>query len=101
MLNSYISKGHAKKSKKTTSRIWYLPHHGVLNPNKPGKVRVVFDAASKYDTVLVNDNLLTSPDLLNSLVEILLRFRSRKIGSIMADVEQMFHHVEVFEEDTD
>lgn len=62
---------------------------------------MVFDAASKYDTVLVNDNLLTSPDLLNSLVEILLRFRSRKIGSIMADVEQMFHHVEVFEEDTD
>ena len=62
---------------------------------------MVFDAASKYDTVLVNDNLLTSPDLLNNLVEILLRFRSRKIGSIMADVEQMFHHVEVFEEDTD
>ena len=51
VINSYISKGHAKKltpeeSKKTTSRIWYLLHHAVLNPNKTGKIRVVFDTAS-------------------------------------------------------
>ena len=105
VINSYISKGHAKKltpeeSRKTTSRTWYLPHHAVLNPNKPGKVRVVFDAASKYDKVSLNDNLLTGPDLLNNLVGILLRFRSGKIG-IMADVEQMFHQVGVCEEDRD
>lgn len=105
MINSYISKGRAKEltpeeSKETTSRTWYLPHHAVLNPNKPWKVRVVFDAASKYDKVSLNDNLLTGPDLLNNLVGILLRFRSGKIG-IMADVEQMFHQVGVCEEDRD
>ena len=59
---------------------------------------MVFDAASKYDKVSLNDNLLTGPDLLNSLVEILLRFRSGKIG-IMANVEQFFHQVGVCEED--
>ena len=69
-----------------------------MNPNKPGKVRVVFDAASKFDGVSLNDNLLTSPDLLNNLVAILLRFRSGKIG-VMADVQQMLHQVRVCEED--
>ena len=105
VINSYISKGHAKKltpeeSKGMTSKTWYLPHHAVLNPNKPGKVRVVFDAASKYDRVCLNDKLLAGPDLLNNLVGILMRFRSRKIG-IMVDVEQMFHQVGVCEEDRD
>lgn len=85
---------------KPTSRTWYLPHHAVLNPNKPGKVCVVFDAVSKYDTVSVNDNLLTGPNLLNSLVGILLRFRSGKNG-IMADVEQTLCQVRVCEEDRD
>ena len=105
VINSYISKGHAKKltpeeSKEVTSKTWYLPHHAVLNPNKPGKVRIVFDAASKYDRVCLNDKLLTGPDLLNNLVGILMRFRSGKIG-IMADVEQIFYQVGVCEEDRD
>ena len=84
--------------KKTTSKTWYLPHHAVLNTNKPGKVRVVFYAASKYDRVCLNDKLHTGPELLNNLVGILLRFRSGKIG-IMADGEQIFHQVGVCEED--
>ena len=87
-----------EEAKIATPKTWYLPHHAVLNPNKPGKVRVVFDAASKFDGVSLNDNLLTGPDLLNNLVGILLRFRSGKIG-VMADVQQMFHQVRVCEED--
>ena len=27
---------------------WYLPHHPVFHPQKPGKVRVVFDCSAKY-----------------------------------------------------
>ena len=26
----------------------YVPHHGVVNSNKPEKVRVLFDAAAKF-----------------------------------------------------
>ena len=77
-----------------------MPHHAVLNPNKPGKVCVVFDAASKFDGVSLNDKLLTGPDLLNNVVGILTRFCTGKIG-VMADIEQMFHQVGVCEEDRD
>ena len=53
--------------------IWYLPHHPVTNPNKPGKVRRVANAASKFRGESLNLNLLTGPDLLNNLVGVLLR----------------------------
>ena len=52
VMNDYIKKGYAKKlsedeAKCTSDITWYLPHHGVVNPNKP-KVRVVYDAAAEY-----------------------------------------------------
>ena len=84
VISVYVAKGHARKmtpeeAKITSSKTWYLPHHAILNPNKPGKIRVVFDAASRFDGVSLNDKLLTGPDLLNNLVGILIRFRSGKI----------------------
>lgn len=89
-----------EEAKVTTSKTWYLPHHAALNPNKPGKVRVVFDVASKFHSVSLNDKLLTGPDLLNNLVGILMRFRTGKVA-VMADIEQMFHQVGVCGEDRD
>ncbi|XP_062557970.1 uncharacterized protein LOC134222838 [Armigeres subalbatus] len=35
-------------------RTWYLPLGVVLNPNKPGKVRVIWDAAAKVSGVSLN-----------------------------------------------
>ena len=104
-INDYISKGHATKltqaeSSVVTSITNYIPHHGVTNPNKPGKVRVVFDAAAKYGNTSLNDNLLQGPDLLNNLVGLLFRFREGKYA-IMADIEQMFHQIEVKKSDRD
>ena len=77
---------------------WYLPHHPVINPNKPDKVRRVCNAASKYMGTSLNDELLTGPDILNNLLGILIRFRQHPIA-ITADVEAMFLQVEVTEED--
>ena len=54
--------------KGTFGKEWYLPHHPVLNPNKPGKVRRVCNAASKYKEVCLNDKLLAGPDLLHGLI---------------------------------
>jgi hypothetical protein len=73
-------KGFARKLTKleadmATPLTWYIPHHGVINPNKPGKVRVVFDAAATCNGTSLNESLLTGPDLLNSLFGVLQRFR--------------------------
>ena len=63
---------------------WFLPHHPVLNPNKPGKVRMVMGARAKYNGVSLNDELLVGPDLLNNLCGVLLRFREERVA-IAAD----------------
>ena len=84
----------------TSPRTWYLPMHPVTNPNKPGKVRVVNDAAATFEGTSLNSALITGPDLLNSLVGALLRLRIGRIA-IAADVESMFHQVRVSNEDSD
>lgn len=70
-------------------RCWYLPHFGVTNPNKPGKLRIVFDAAATSNGVSLNSMLLTGPDLLNPILDILFRFREFKVG-LSADIREMF-----------
>jgi len=81
-------------------RIWYLPHHAVVTPKKPDKVRVVFDCASKYQGESLNDKAFQGPDLTNKLVNVLLRFREHPIA-IMADIEAMYHQVKIPSYDRD
>ena len=41
-----LQKGYAEEVSDTNGiegTVWYLPHHPVLSPHKPGKVRVVYD----------------------------------------------------------
>ena len=73
---------------------WYIPHFGVQRADKPGKVRVVFDCAAKVQGISLNDCLVQGPDLLNSLVGVLLNFR---IGcyAYSADIETMYYQVKV------
>ena len=89
-----------KEAGKTGPRTWYLPMHPVTNPNKPGKIRVVNDAAALFEGTSLNNVLLTGPDLLNSLVGILIRFRTGKVA-VAADVKDHFHRVRVNSEDAD
>ena len=46
----------------------------------------------------LNDQLLQGPDFTNSLVGVLLRFRQERVA-VMADIEKMFHQVNVTPED--
>lgn len=69
---------------------WYLPSFGVYHPRKPGQIRVVFDSNASHLGISLNDVLLTGPDLNNSLLGVLMRFRCEQV-SISADIEQMFH----------
>ena len=98
-----MAKGHARKltpdeSAIPTKKQWFLPHHAVLNPNKPGKVRMVMDAKAKYNNVSLNDKLLLGPDLLKNLCGVLLQFREERVA-LLADIESMFHQCQVVEED--
>ena len=68
---------------------WYLPHHQVKHPHKPGKVRRVCKAASNCKGVSLNDKLLSGPGLLRNLVGMDLRFREHQIA-ISADFVSMF-----------
>lgn len=79
-------------------RIWYLPHFPVKYPLKPGKIRVVFDAAAQSHGISLNDNLLTGPDLLKLLPGVLFRFRQGPIGFI-GDIKEMFHRIMIQESD--
>ena len=77
---------------------WYLPHHPVKHPHKPGKVRRVCNAASKFKGVSMNDKLFSVPDLLRYLVGIVFRFREHEIA-MTADIESMFLQVAVPKEE--
>ena len=79
---------------------WYLPHFGVYHPQKPDKIRVVFDSAAETDGVSLNKMLLSGPDLTNSLLGVLIRFRQNPVA-FMADIEQMFHSFLVRKEHRD
>ena len=79
---------------------WYLPHFGVYHPQKPGKIRVVFDSAAETEGVSLNKLLLSGPDLTNSLLGVLLRFRQNPVA-VTADIEQMFYSFFVNEEHRD
>ena len=54
--------------KRTFEKEWYIPHHPVVHPIKPGKVSCVCNAAAKYKDVVLTDKLLSGPDLLHGLV---------------------------------
>ena len=75
-------------------KTWFIPHHGVYHPHKPGKIRVVFDCSAKYKGKSLNDLLLKGPDLTNSLLGVLTRFRQEHVA-VMADIKAMFHQVKV------
>ena len=102
-IDEYVQKGYARKltpaeAAEQTAHTWYLPHFAVFNPNKPGKLRFVFDAAAKARGMSLNDAPLPGPDLLNQLVGVLMKFRQRAIA-FAADIKEMFHQVRIRLED--
>ena len=76
---------------------WYLPHHTVINPNKPEKVRRVWNAKLKFSGVSLND-MLSVPDLVQNLIGIIFRLREHSIA-MTVDVEAMFLQVLVPSDD--
>ena len=96
----YVRKVGQAELNETKDRLqWYLPHHPVINPHKPENVRKVCNAAAKYQGVDLNDKLLPGPDLLQSLIGTIFRFRDHQIA-LSADLEAMFLQVAVPNDDS-
>ena len=100
-MEKILSKGHASpvppdeiKPKEKPGELWYLPHLGVYHPKKPTQIQVVFDSSAEYEGVSLNKELLPGPDMMNSLLGVLIRFR-REDTAVMCDIEQMFHSFHV------
>ncbi|XP_059184653.1 uncharacterized protein LOC131967729 [Centropristis striata] len=103
-VNDMLTQGYAEmvpadQLKQSDGKVWYIPHHGVYHPRK-GKLRVVFDCGSTYKGTSLNCHLLQGPDLTNSLIGVLIRFRQEPVA-VMADIKAMFHQVHVAKGHTD
>ena len=93
-----LKKGYAKESKSNQDgRVWYLSHHGVYHPRKPGKIRFVFDCSSELNGRSINKELLMGSDLTNQLIEVLTRFQQEEVA-VMADIEKMYFQILVSDE---
>ena len=105
-MKDIFDRGYAEKvppserTSETQGSVWYIPHHGVYHPKKPGKIRVVFDCSAKYQGVCLNDILLQGPDLINPLIGVLSRFRKDQVAFV-CDVEKMFFQFSVREDHRD
>ena len=96
-MEDIIQKGFAERvtePPENNKLAWYIPHHGVYNKKKPGKIRVVFDCSAPCYGQSLNQQLLQGPDLTNNLTGVLYRFRKEQIA-FMCDIQGMFHQVNV------
>ena len=104
-MKGMINKGYAEKVpvqnlQRNDGEVWYVPHHGVYHPKKPKKIRVVFDCSAQFQGESLNKHLLQGPDLTNTLVGVLCRFRKESIA-VVCDIEQMFFQFQVSAERRD
>ncbi|XP_062557436.1 uncharacterized protein LOC134222310 [Armigeres subalbatus] len=100
----YQTKGYAHQAtikeltETAASSVWYLPLNVALNPRKPDKVRLVWDAAATVDGVSLNSTLMKGPDMLVSLPEVINHFREKPIA-FGGDIAEMYHQIRVKPED--
>lgn len=102
-MKEYVNLGYLRRLTEDEARArwpktWHLPIFAIVNPNKPGKVRLVWDAAAEVKGVSLNSKLLTGPDLLTNLTGILYKFRERPVA-VGGDIEKMFHQIRIRSED--
>ena len=94
-----LNSGRTQTEFTPTYGVWYIPHHAVINPNKE-KIRVVFDCAATFKGRSLNDHLFQGPDLINSLIGMIIRFRIQPVA-IVADIKAMFPQIKVEPSDKD
>ncbi|XP_049294220.1 uncharacterized protein LOC125769530 [Anopheles funestus] len=102
-MEDYQQKGYAHKINPNEmlvpgNSVWYIPLNVVQNPKKPGKVRLVWDAAASVKGVSLNSELLKGPDMLIPLPNIINNFREKAIA-FGADIKEMYHQIRIRDAD--
>lgn len=101
-MQKMLDSGHAEVADPLTTdtESWYLPIFGIYHPKKKDQIRVVFDSSAKHVGISLNEVLMTGPDLNNSLLGILMRFRCEPVAA-SGDIQQMFYQFRVDKKDRD
>ena len=104
IIKDYLKEGIVEEANNIPEkgRVHYLPHRAVIrNDKETSKIRVVYDASSKVKNEgSLNDRLESGPCLLPLLFDILLRFRTRKIG-LISEIKQAVLQIEISPEHRD
>ena len=95
VIQSNIREGYAEEIPQEqiegeNGKVNYICHNSVSHPRK--KLRVVFNAAEKFAGQSFNDQVRACPDLLETIVGILLRFREGQVA-VSADIRAFFSRV--------
>ncbi|XP_041467432.1 uncharacterized protein LOC121417765 [Lytechinus variegatus] len=79
--------------------VHYIKHHAVVRPEKKSTpIRIVFNSSASYQGHRLNEYWMKGPDLLNSMVGVLLRFRENEVA-LCGDISKMYHRVSIPERD--
>ncbi|XP_058449080.1 uncharacterized protein LOC131429046 [Malaya genurostris] len=103
-IEDYQVKGYTHKATKAEltdtprNTVWYLLLNVVVNPRKPGKIRLVWDAAASVNGVSLNSELLKGPDMLVPLPRVICHFRERPVA-FEGDIQEMYHQILIRSED--
>ncbi|XP_014217241.1 uncharacterized protein LOC106645810 [Copidosoma floridanum] len=87
----YLALGHMREVSNSSLAKCFLPHHGVLKTNTPTpKLRVVFNGSARNRGGLSLNSLLhTGPNLLLTLFELILRWRTLLLASGLSGESKM------------
>ncbi|XP_053691773.1 uncharacterized protein LOC128740262 [Sabethes cyaneus] len=103
-IEEYQAKGYAHKItaaelvETASSTVWYLPMNVVVNPRKPSKVRLVWDAAASVGGISLNSELLKGPDMLVPLPKVVCGFREGPVA-FGGDIQEMYHQIKIVAKD--
>lgn len=76
-------------------KVHYMPHHAVIRRDKQTtKLRILYDASAKSSGPSLNDCLYIGPAMTQSVMDIILRFRSHIIA-LAGDIEKAFLMVSI------
>ena len=101
-MSDILEKGHAERVPQeqlhgNDGKVWYIPHYGVYHKRK-GKIREVFDCTASFHGTW--QQWVTTRPQSHTLLGVILLFCQEPVA-LMADIEGMFHQVQVSEHNLD